>query len=189
VQSEHQDLELIRRTAAGDRAAFTALVRRHRDGVFRYARGLVSSDQAAEDVLQETWIAVYRGASGFEGASSVRAWVLGISRRLAARTWRLRAGEPADKAPLHELGEQAGWGAEDDPEALAAALESGARVRAALDGLSDSDREILLLRDVEQLTGPEAAEILGISEATMKTRLHRARLRLLAALREGGQDA
>ena len=95
-----------------------------------------------------------------------------------------------------KLGLEAGWGS-NDPEALAIAAERRETLQGALRTLSSDDQEVLILRDIEGLRGPEAAEILGIGERALKSRLHRARLRLAAALRttsdhdlaagEGGQ--
>jgi RNA polymerase sigma-70 factor (ECF subfamily) len=174
----------LRAVARGDGDAFAALVGDLRAPVYRYARSLVRSDEAAEDVLQETFVAVWRGAASYAGVSSGKVWVLGVARHLAARTWRRRVGEPDDTVPLEQLGAEAGWGL--DPEALASAHEDAARVHRALDQLTESERELITLRDLEGLSGPEVAALLELPLATMKTRLHRARLRLMAALRADG---
>ncbi len=154
--------------------------------VFRYARSLVRTDADAEDVLQRTFIAAWRSAGTFEGRSSAFAWLCTIARHAAERAGRLRAGAPKhfeslDAPEIEALGCAAGFG---DPESLTAELEETSRVRGALAGLPEEDREILTLRDVEGLTGPEVEAILGLSRAAMKSRLHRARLHLLAAIKE-----
>ncbi len=84
--------------------------------------------------------------------------------------------------PLMTLGREAGWGS-DDPEALAIAAERRDTLTRALQALSPGDREVLILRDIEGLSGQEAAEVLAITGAALKSRLHRARLRLARALR------
>ena len=89
------------------------------------------------------------------------------------------------RAPLPELGEAAGWGSES-PEAEVLRAERRARLARALDALAPEDREVLVLRDLEELTGEETAAALGLSLAAMKSRLHRARLRLAAQLRRNG---
>lgn len=89
-----------------------------------------------------------------------------------------------EEAPLVELGVAAGWGEVRDPEARVSAMEDHARLHRALDALSPADREVITLRDLEGLSGPEAAQVLDLPLASLKTRLHRARLRLLARLRE-----
>jgi RNA polymerase sigma-70 factor (ECF subfamily) len=178
------DESLVRRAGAGDGDAFGALVQRLRGRVFRYARTLVRTDADAEDVLQRTFVAAWRGASGFEGRSTAFVWLCTIARHAAERAGRLRAGaprrfEPLDSPELETLGCAAGFG---DPEALTAELEEIARVRAALARLVEEDREILTLRDVEGLSGPEVEAVLGLSRAAMKSRLHRARLHLIAEM-------
>lgn len=109
-----------------------------------------------------------------------------ITRNAASRIHRRRVGEPKLHVPLHELGESAGWGASDDPEYLASQEERRALLQRALGTLSEEDRSVIVLRDLEGLAGPESAAVLGLPLPTMKTRLHRARLRLMAALRGGG---
>lgn len=187
MPDEEVDRELIAGVARGDRDAFATLVARHRDAVWRVVKTRSTDDARAEDALQETFLGVWRGASGYAGTASVRGWILGLARRQAARTYRRRAGEPLNHVELSDLGAAAGWGT-CTPEADAASREDLERLRAALDALDPEDREVIVLRDLEQLTGPEAARILDMTLPAMKSRLHRARLRLLATLREGGLD-
>lgn len=185
--------DLLTRCGAGDRSAFHRLVELFQDPLFRYLRSLVRSDETAEDALQEVLVGVWRGASTYRGDASARAWIFGLARRQAARTWRRRAGEPAAPESLDPVDPRAaGFASEDaDPERLISHAEDLNRLHAALEHLSDADREVLVLRDLEGLTGPEAAEVLGLELAALKTRLHRARLRLMAELlgetsRQGG---
>ncbi len=176
---------MLRATATGDREAFTQLVGSTRDGVWRLIRNLTSDPAAAEDVLQETYVAVWRSASTYRGEGSARAWIHGLARRLSARSWRRRAGEPSTLVPLQELGAQAGWGR--DPEELTAALEDRQLLASALEQLAPHDRQILVLCDLEGLSGPEAGALLDLTPSAARVRLHRARLRLMAQLR-GGSD-
>jgi RNA polymerase sigma-70 factor (ECF subfamily) len=191
-QAELNDDDLVAAIAGGDRRAFEVLVCRYDQRLFRFARSLVRSDAEAEDVVQETFLSSWRSLTATEGApelSSVRGWLYAICRHAAYRRGRRRAGQPAEHEPLESLvtlGAQAGWGSEEAPEQLSAALESRDVVRRALLTLSDEDRDIVWLRDIGELSGEEAAEVLGISLAAEKSRLHRARLKLLAALRETG---
>jgi RNA polymerase sigma-70 factor (ECF subfamily) len=182
-----EDDRLIERVAAGDRAALEALVRRHQAAVHRLARSLTSSEQAAEDVLQETFVTVLRRAETYRGEGSVRSWLLTVARRAAARHRRVRAGEPkaAEIVPLDALGLAAGWG-DDSPEMAAAAAEERGALRQALERLAEDDRSIIVLRDLEGLSGAEAADVLGLTPGAAKVRLHRARLKLMASLEKGG---
>jgi RNA polymerase sigma-70 factor (ECF subfamily) len=182
------DAELLRRAADGDAAAFEGVVSRHEARLFRFARALTRDATAAEDALQEAFLAAWRGAAGFRGGPSAAPWLLTIVRHQVHRQHRRRAGQPSAFASLEELGEQAGWGAADDPEAVAITRERRERVQVALDALGDEEREVLVLRELEGLTGEETAAALGIGLAAMKSRLHRARLRFAARLREGGRD-
>lgn len=86
-----------------------------------------------------------------------------------------------------QLGLAAGWGSED-PEAMAIAAEQRDVLRAAMSELSSEDQEVLVLRELDGLSGPEAARVLGIGERALKSRLHRARLRLAMTLRELGRN-
>lgn len=179
------DRALLARCAAGDRDACGAFLARHLDAVHRFARAVAGDEVAAEDAVQETFLAALRSAGSFQGEGA-RAWLLTIARNAVHRQHRRRAGEPPRFEPLDALGAAAGWGAEDDgPEAALLDAERRAAFGAALDALSPEDREVIVLRDLEGLSGDEAAAVLGLPLATMKTRLHRARLRFAAALRTG----
>jgi len=177
------DRSLIARIAGGDPDALPPLVARHRDAAWRVIRMRVADDATAEDALQETFLGVWRGAAGFSGDAPVRSWILAMARRQAARTWRRRAGEPQQTEPLANLGKAAGWGG-PDPELAASRAEQDHLLHRALDRLPPEDREVITLRDLEGLSGPEAAEALKIGLPALKSRLHRARLRLMAELRE-----
>jgi len=181
-----EDVEALGLAARGDREAFAKIVSRHQAAVYRLALALTPSASLAEDVLQETFISAYRHAASFRGESSVRTWLMTIARNAASRIYRRRVGEPMEHLSLHELGQEAGWGTTDDPERLVAASERRHALREALETLSEDDRAVIVLRDLEGLSGPEAADVLKLPLPTMKTRLHRARLRLMAALKRGG---
>lgn len=139
----------------------------------------------AEDALQEAFLAAWRAAGSFAGTESARAWILTIARNALHRRYRRRAGEPAEVISLDRLGEQAGWGAVDAPDERVERLEDRELLERALNRLDQADREVLVLRDLEELGGEETAHLLGISIGAMKSRLHRARLRLAAHVREG----
>jgi RNA polymerase sigma-70 factor (ECF subfamily) len=192
--SPEEDLTLLARCRAGDRAAFGVFVRRHQGTVLRLCRALTSSFADADDAAQETFVQVWRALTSPDGDkrgdAPVRAWLLTIARHAALRRHRRRVGEPTwteeliaveDGPPSWSaLGEAAGWG--QNPEARAALAEQQACVRLALQKLSEADREVITLRDVLGLSGDEAAATLGLSLAAEKSRLHRARLSLMAHL-------
>lgn len=188
--SEDRDAALIRLAAGGDAGAFSEIVGRHEAAVFRFARALAANQGAAEDALQETFLAAWRGAESFRGESSVRSWLLTIARNAVHRQYRRRVDEPKEMESLSALGSAAGWGMDDeDPERIALRQESRELLMRAFARLTAADREVLALRDGEQLSGEETAAALGLSVAAMKTRLHRARLRLAAGVKEAYANA
>ncbi|MFO0696504.1 MAG: sigma-70 family RNA polymerase sigma factor [Polyangiales bacterium] len=183
------DSELLARVAGGEKAAFHRFVRRHQAAVFRYLRALVRNEADAEDVLQQTFLAAFRGAAEARVEKTARAWLFTIGRHAAIRHGRLRAGEPSRHDSIDALGEEAGFADEaGTPEAEAARLEERALLERALESLSSEDREILVLRELEGLRGEEAAEVLGLGLDATKSRLHRARLRFQAAFRREVRD-
>lgn len=179
---DDEDRELIARVAAGDRAAFAALCRRHGGSALRLARALTTNEATADDVLQEAFLAAFRHARTFRGESTVRAWLFTLTRNAAFHARKDVARREVPDTPLLELGLAAGFG--DDPERAASLAEDRATLEAALATLPEEEREVLLLRDLEGLSGEETAQTLAIGVPAMKSRLHRARLRVMAALRK-----
>lgn len=167
------------------RVATARLVAEHRDAVWRFCRMIAPDSVMAEDVLQDTFLAALRHAGGIHG--SPRAWLLTVARNALHRRLRRRVGEPAafestDQVDdLPGLGLAAGWG---DPEAALRSAEDARLVRGAIGRLADPDREILALVDLEGVSQEAAANILAIPIGTVKARTHRARLRLMAVIRE-----
>lgn len=179
------DSELLERSAGGDRVAFETFVTRYQAPVFRYLLSTTDSD-SAEDALQETFIAAWRNASSFRGCDSARAWVFTIARHALSRLHRRRAGEPnrfEQFDDLDVLGCAAGWGLAP-VEDFSTRIEDRDLLERALRSLAPEDREVLVLRELEGLSGEETAALLDVSVSAMKSRLHRARLRLAANLRE-----
>lgn len=190
VRPEISDEQLIGLVASGDREAFHALVDRHQPAVFRHLRTLTSTAQDAEDAMQETFFSVFRHAATYRGDSSARTWLFTIARNSAFRLTRRKIDTATDSfdgldGGVEELGLKAGFGS-DNPERLAMQAQCRDRLKEALNSLNPEDREIVLLRDLEGLSGEETTAVLGIGLAAMKSRLHRARLRLAVALRENG---
>jgi RNA polymerase sigma-70 factor, ECF subfamily len=161
-------------------------VERHQASVYRFVRTLVRDRAACEDILQETFLAAWRGANSFRGESSARTWLFTIARHAAMRHYRRRTGEPErdDVATLDDLGAAAGWGSAVTPETAAIKSEERAAIARALEALDPDDRRVLVLRDLEQMSGEEAASVLGVTLPALKSRLHRARLRFAAQLRK-----
>ena len=175
---------LLEAARAGDRAAVEALLERHEARLYRFARRLCRHREDAEDVLQESLLAAARGLGRFRGASSVSTWLYTIARSFCIKKRRRSVFAPAEvsleaEAPL------AGRGVRDparDPHQVLEASRLEAALERAIAALDRPYREVLLLRDVEGLPAAEVARITGLGVPAVKTRLHRARGRLRAAL-------
>ena len=183
------DAVLLRRSGGGDAGAFELFLHRHRDAVWRYLVTLTGDAADADDAFQETFVAAWRGSAGFHGENGARAWLLTIARHVVTRSRRRHAGEPATFESVDELADAAGWGDAEAPDLRVERREARETLRRALDRLDPADREVILLRDLEDIDGDEAAAMLGITSPALKSRLHRARLRLVAAVRKEVSDA
>ncbi|HEY6100431.1 MAG TPA: RNA polymerase sigma factor [Anaeromyxobacter sp.] len=190
VGDAQSDEDLVRLSAGGDARAFEALVVRHGDALFRFASRTCASERDGEDALQDGLLAAWRGAGTYRGEASARTWLFQVVINACRRRRRRRAGEPERHDPMEAAAslpvDQRG------ADERVAAAELGAALERALETMDDDARELLLLRDVEGLTGEETASALGIGLAAMKSRLHRARLelkeRVEAMLRPGGEN-
>lgn len=178
--------ERVERAAQGDRLAFAALVEAHRGAVYRFALRLTRDEALAEDILQDTFLTAMKALPTWRGEGSFRGWLYAVARSRVLMARRRKAGEPEDfesSEALEVLGLEAGWGAPMDPEALAARVQQQSVLERAIEALDPAEREVLVLRDLEGLSGDETAQVLGLGLAAMKSRLHRARLRLVAAVK------
>jgi RNA polymerase sigma-70 factor (ECF subfamily) len=178
------DEALLQQSANGDSAAFDELVPRHESAVYRFITTLGVTGADAEDALQETFISAWRGAASFYGSGRVRSWLLSIARNVVRHHRRRRVGEPRAVASLEDLALRAGWGEPSAPGLDESVADAAELIDRALDQLPDDERECLLLRDIEGLSGEETARMLELTIPAMKSRLHRARLHLAALVRE-----
>lgn len=193
------DAELLARLRRGDERAFTALVEQHHGALLRLALVFANNRAVAEEVVQETWLAVIEGLAGFEGRASLRTWLFTI----VANRARTRAVREARSTPFSALESEAGpgpsvpsdrftedghwreaparWDA-DTPERLLERAETRAAVEAAVAALPANQRAVVTLRDLEGLSSEEACNALGLSETNQRVLLHRGRLKVRAAL-------
>jgi RNA polymerase sigma-70 factor (ECF subfamily) len=168
---------LIERVADGDRQALAELYGHEGAALLQYLARFTADRGVAEELLQDTFVAVWKNARGFEGRSRGRAWLFGIARRRACK--RLRRREPS-LAGLDGL--EALPSSEPEPEAAALAGLARESLVAALDQLSPAHQEVLLLTFVHDLSYAEIAEILDIPVGTVKSRLNHAKRALRAVL-------
>ena len=185
------DEQLMLRYQQGDRAAFAVLVRRHQQPLYNFALRQVRVPQVAEDVVQETFVRVVQNATEFKHEARFTTWVYTITRNLCIDQLRKRAlrkhpsldesrGEEGDGPTL---GEQTA-----DPRASvereATGTELKERIARAVDKLPDEQREVFLMRELSNLPFKEIAEITGVPENTVKSRMRYALERLQEALAE-----
>jgi RNA polymerase sigma-70 factor (ECF subfamily) len=193
---------LLERMRRGDRAAFAGLIDRHAGSLLRVARSLVRDGAVAEELVQETWIALLTGLDRFEGRSSLRTWLIGVlvnkARTRLARERRTvpfsfledaegrasPATEPADPAEYGGWVDPPGAWTESDPERLAMGTETREVIEAAIRELPDAQRAVVTLRDIEGLETDEICNLLGVTVTNQRVLLHRARARLRRALEE-----
>ncbi len=200
-----EDARLVASLRSGDELAFTDLVERLHHSLVRLAR-LYVADNAAEDVAQETWLALLRGLDRFEGRASLKTWLF----RVLVNRARSRAVRDARTIPFGDLAEQE-FGAFDPavdpdrfrpstddrwpghwlvpplgamPEEQLLADELHTHVRAAVAKLPPAQREVVTLRDMDGFAAEEVCQLLDLSDANQRVLLHRGRSKVRAALEE-----
>ena len=177
------DEVLIARIAGGDRLAMQALFARHHVRVYRFVLRLVRNDATAEDLISEVFLDIWRQAGKFEGRSAVSTWMLSIARFKALSAMRKRQDTELDDETAERIEDQA-----DDPETALAKKDKGALLRQCLTALSAEHREIVDLVYYHEKSVEEVAGIVGIPEATVKTRMFYARKKLSELMKERGID-
>jgi RNA polymerase sigma-70 factor, ECF subfamily len=203
VHPEQDEQRLLRSLRAGDERAFADLLERHHGALVRLANTFVRDRSVAEEVVQETWIAVIRGLGSFRGESSLKTWIFRIlTNRAKTRALRERRtvpfsaldvdlDEPAvdperfldashPQWPGHWASPPSDWRAIPEDRVLAG--ETLELIRGAIDELPPAHQQVITLRDVEGWDSDEVCELLGISEGNQRVLLHRARSRVRAAL-------
>lgn len=198
------DQSLVERAREGDEDAFAVLVRRYSPMLMRLARMYVPTDALAEDVVQETWVAVLRGLDRFEGRSSFKTWLFRIlvnrAKTRGVREHRsipfasVGAGEGSEDGegptvdPSRFTSEGAWTSApadwHDDPEASLESEEALRIARAAIAELPERQRIVITLRDLEGLSSDEVRNVLDVTETNQRVLLHRARAKVRKALEE-----
>lgn len=195
-----EDLALVKKMLAGDEAAFTSVVERYHASLLRLAMTFVARHEAAEEVVQETWLAVLNGLAAFEGRSSLKSWIFTIltnraktrgvrDKRTVAFSELSTPGTDDDGAvDPDRFTSNGAWAApptrwdRNTPEQVLLQQEALAIVEKTIGELPVNQRAVVTLRDVEGLDAAEVCNILDVSETNQRVLLHRARSKVRAAL-------
>lgn len=188
VAAESEEV-LIERLRAKDAGALEALMDRHAGRVYRVALGITRSVADAEEVVQDVFLTLFAKIDAFQGRAAIGSWLYRVATNAALIKRRGKRREvevsledhlPVFREDGHREGERsfllADWSANPEQDLLSE--ETRALLRRAIETLPDHYRAVLILRDVEELSNEDAAEALGESVATIKSRLHRARMAL-----------
>ena len=198
--STHTEGELIARLRRGDEGAFDELVNKNHGALTRMAMGYVADREVAEEVVQDTWMAVIEGLGRFEGRSSLRTWIFGIlihkAKDRGVREKRHTTfsdfesldddnEDAVDPARFYQSGEWAGHWAlppqpwdDQTPEKLLASRQAVEAMSRAIEQLPSTLKNVLILRDLEGVEAKEVCMLLKITETNLYVRLHRARERV-----------
>lgn len=198
--SSSPDEALIPLVVAGDERAFAVLVGRYHKRMVRLAQSFVHTAASAEEMAQETWLAVVQGLDRFEGRSTFKVWLFRIlTNRAKSRAEREARSlpfssldSPEDGSPIGALAGQFGpngrwlsptqeW-EQDTPEKLLLTHETRAALQQGIDRLPTAQRAVLVMRDVEGLDAEEVCKLLEITDANQRVLLHRARTTLRRVL-------
>jgi RNA polymerase sigma-70 factor (ECF subfamily) len=195
-----EESALIEALRRGDESAFASLIERYHGSLLRLAMSYVATREAAEDVVQETWMGVLSGIGRFEGRSSLKTWIFRILVN-RAKTKGIRERRSVPFSSLEGDGDESepsvepsrfsagAWSAppqswEGIPEGHLLSAETGAVVEEAIAALPVMQRAVITLRDVQGLTSQEACAVLDLTEANQRVLLHRARSKVRARLEE-----
>jgi RNA polymerase sigma factor (sigma-70 family) len=194
--TEFDDPGFIERLRQGEAAAYRALVRRFHASLVRFATSIIGSHAQAEEVVQDSWIAVYSGVGRFEGRSSLVTWIFSIvmnrARTRVSREGRtvglgalMEGTSPSDRGvPLSEFRPDGHWVEvprlwdELNPERIVGGRQLWDHVQTVIDGLPSGQKAVILLRDMEGRDAEETCELLEISAENQRVLLHRARSRI-----------
>ena len=198
-----EEMRLVEALRAGDEAAYAELIRRYGASMLRIAQLYVRSRSVAEDVVAETWLAVFKGIDRFEGRSSLKTWLFRILTN-TAKTRAVREGRsvpfsalagdedeptvdpdrflgPEERFPGHWSSPPSSWG---EPQERLVAAETLDVVRAEIEKLPPTQALVITMRDVEGFSAEEVRNALDITETNQRVLLHRARAKVRRALEE-----
>lgn len=172
------DLELFSRTSSGDEDAFVEIVDRYKDHLYNFLRRLVSDSVEAEDLLQQTFVKVYRKSLDHCRVRNFSSWIFTVAANLARDELRRRARVDKKTYSLEEREVDTTRDRRGTPADRAAQSELRERIESAVGSLDEIYRMVFVLRDIEGMSYEEIAGVLNIRIGTVKSRLNRARLKL-----------
>ena len=206
MDAKPDEASLLNSLRARDEAAFTQLVEMYHASLVRLARIFVHDTTIAEEVAQETWLAVLRGLDRFEGRSSLKTWLFTIltnkaktrgqreNRTLTNTDLEVAASDSptvdpgrfndpnTEKWPNHWADPPVSWAG--IPEETLLSQETIQLIREAIDALPETQRIVITLRDMHELSSGEVCNVLGVSETNQRVLLHRARAKVRQALED-----
>ncbi|MCB1504907.1 MAG: sigma-70 family RNA polymerase sigma factor [Hyphomicrobiaceae bacterium] len=183
MTSSADDADLLQRIARQDQLALRTLIGRHHVRLYRFLLRLVRDEAMAEELANEVFMEVWRNAGRYEGRSQVGTWLLSIARNRAISRLRKRRELGWDEDAAAEIADE-----DDDPEVTTQKRDKAAALRRCLEGLTVEHREIIDLVYYQERSVSEVAEIVGIPENTVKTRLYYARKKLSELMLVQGVD-
>jgi RNA polymerase sigma-70 factor, ECF subfamily len=175
------DEMLLESIAAGEKAAMHVLYARHNVRVYRFILRIIGDTSVAEDLVSQVFLDVWRTAGQFEGRSQVSTWMLAIARFKALTALRNRRHEDIDQDEVLQIADTG-----DTPETAMDRSQTALTLRDAISQLSPAHREIIDLVYYHEKSVEEVGQIIGIPQATVKTRMFYARKHLAELLREAG---
>lgn len=201
-----EDDALLERLRAGEEAAFAELLAKHHSALVRLARAFVGDEATAEEVAQETWLAMIHGLSRFEGRSSLKTWLFQIltnrARTRARRDARVVAVPSLGEEPVRDeddplsgrFNRRGGWATSPgawsvDPEHELMYRHLLTLTQQTIDALPEAQRAVVVMRDLQGMTAADVCGALEITESNQRVLLHRARTTIRAAVERAFEEA
>lgn len=170
------DQELVAQAISGSREAFAEIYTRHKDGVYNYCLRFVKDEDSAKDVVQETFLRMRYSLDGLRDGMALRVWLLSIARNYALNS--MRRTQLSDQLVDEPTSD------DDTPYEAVLHMEEAQTIRSLIESLVPALREVIVLREYEDLSYRDIAQVIGISEANVKVRIYRARKAIAATLKK-----
>ena len=189
AQSELKDEEVVARVLSGETALFEILMRRYNQRLYRVSRVILRDDSEAEDVMQDAYVRAYEHLNQFAGKAAFATWLTRIAIHEAlARKRRRGRHEELDALPMNGESMSIMKSSAPNPEDATATTQARELLEEAIEKLPEAYRTVVVLREVEEMSVADTASSLGVTEAVVKTRLHRAHAMLRKDLYSRAKD-